>query len=70
VRLLAGYARLVSSLIARGPGSHEIYIWKKWLSRRTGGDGLTWETLKAILRRHPLMRPRILHSWQGAGSHA
>src|SRR6266850_2513691 len=45
-------------------------IWKKWLSRRTRGDGLTWETFKAILRRHPLMRPRILHSWQGAASHA
>jgi len=46
------------------------HIWKKWLSRRTRGDGLTWETFKAILRRHPLMRPRILHSWQGAASHA
>ena len=45
-------------------------IWKKWLSRRTRGDGLTWETFAAILRRHPLMRPRILHSWQGAASHA
>jgi hypothetical protein len=28
------------------------------------------EKFAAILRRHPLMRPRILHSWQGAGSHA
>src|SRR6266571_2379499 len=46
------------------------HIWKKWLSRRTRGDGMTWETFKAILRRHPLMRPRILHSWQGAASHA
>jgi hypothetical protein len=45
-------------------------IWKKWLSRRTRGDGMTWETFHAILRRHPLMRPRILHSWQGAASHA
>ena len=45
-------------------------IWKKWLSRRTRGNGMTWETFKAILRRHPLMRPRILHSWQGAASHA
>src|SRR6202521_5689491 len=45
-------------------------IWKKWLSRRTRGDGMTWETFKAILRRHPLLRPRILHSWHGAASHA
>jgi RNA-directed DNA polymerase len=46
------------------------HIWRKWLSRRTRGDGMTWEKFAAILRRHPLMRPRILHSWQGAGSHA
>src|SRR5258705_4396047 len=45
-------------------------IWKKWLSRRTRGDGLTWETFKAVLRRHPLIRPRILHSWQVAARHA
>jgi group II intron reverse transcriptase/maturase len=45
-------------------------IWRKWLSRRTRGDGMTWEKFAAILRRHPLMRPRILHSWQGAESHA
>ncbi len=46
------------------------HIWRKWLSRRTRGDGMTWEKFTAILRRHPLMRPRILHSWQGAESHA
>jgi hypothetical protein len=46
------------------------HIWKKWLSRRTRGDGMTWETFNALLRRHPLMRPRILHSWQDAASHA
>ncbi len=46
------------------------YIWRKWLSRRTRGDGMTWEKFTAILRRHPLMRPRIVHSWQGAESHA
>jgi RNA-directed DNA polymerase len=46
------------------------YLWRKWLSRRTRGDGMTWEKFAAILRRHPLMRPRILHSWQAAESHA
>ena len=45
-------------------------IWRKWLSRRTRGDGMTWEKFAAILRRHPLMRPRILHSRPAAESHA
>ena len=44
--------------------------WRKWLSRRTRGKGKTWEDFTAILRRHPLLRLRIFHSWQGAGSHA
>jgi RNA-directed DNA polymerase len=45
------------------------HIWHKWLSRRTRGNGMTWEKYAAILRKHPLLPPRILHSWQGAGSH-
>ncbi len=45
-------------------------IWKTWLSRRTRGHRLTWERYVQILRQHPLMRPRITHSWAGAGSHA
>src|ERR1700674_5830736 len=38
-------------------------IWRKWLSRRTRGTGMTWEKYKALLRRHPLLLPRIVHSW-------
>ena len=45
-------------------------IWHKWLSRRTRGNGMTWEKYAAILGKHPLLMPRIFHSWQGAGSHA
>ena len=45
-------------------------IWHKWLSRRTRGNGMTWEKYAAILGKHPLLMPRILHSWHGAGSHA
>jgi RNA-directed DNA polymerase len=44
--------------------------WHKWLSRRTRGNEMTWEKYAAILRNHPLLLPRILHSWHGAGSHA
>ena len=45
-------------------------IWRKWLSRRTRGKGMTWEKYADLLRRHPLLHPRIAHSWNGAGSSA
>jgi len=46
------------------------HIWRKWLSRRTRGNGMTVETFVGLIREHPLLLPRILHSWTGAGSHA
>jgi RNA-directed DNA polymerase len=45
-------------------------IWWKWLSRRTRGKRMTGEKFAALLRKHPLLQPRILHSWNGAGRHA
>jgi hypothetical protein len=45
-------------------------IWRKWLSRRTRGRGLTWERFDTILRQYPLLPPRITHTWAAAGSHA
>jgi group II intron reverse transcriptase/maturase len=44
--------------------------WRTWLSRRTRGKPLTWERFAEILRQHPLLQPRITHSWAGAGSRA
>jgi hypothetical protein len=29
------------------------HIWRKWLSRRTRGNGMTRETFAALLRNHP-----------------
>jgi RNA-directed DNA polymerase len=46
------------------------HIWRKWLSRRTRGNGMTREKFAAILGKHPLLRPRIAHSWSSPGSHA
>jgi hypothetical protein len=43
-------------------------IWKKWLNRRTRGKTLTWPLYEELLVRHPLLRPRIVHAWAGAGS--
>jgi group II intron reverse transcriptase/maturase len=45
-------------------------IWRTWLSRRTRGTTLTWERFAELLCQYPLLRPRITHSWVGAGSHA
>ena len=45
-------------------------IWRKWLNRRTRGRWLTWERFEEILRQYPLLPPRIMHAWAGAGSRA
>jgi group II intron reverse transcriptase/maturase len=45
-------------------------LWWKWLSRRTRGKSMTWEKFAAILRKHPLTLPRIMHAWKDAVSHA
>jgi len=37
--------------------------WKKWLGRRTRGTGLSWDQYHQLLERHPLVKPRITHSW-------
>jgi RNA-directed DNA polymerase len=37
-------------------------IWKKWLSRRGGGNFL-WTRLRAFLDRHPLPKARIIHKY-------
>jgi RNA-directed DNA polymerase len=44
--------------------------WRKWLSRRTRGRWLTWANYLDLLRRHPLLPPRIMHSWATTGSPA
>ena len=40
-----------------------VRIWRKWLNRRTRGNRMTWERYTALLRRHPLLPPRICHVW-------
>src|SRR5215472_9966299 len=42
-------------------------IWREELSRRTRGRWLTWERYAAILHQHPLLQPRITHSWPSHG---
>jgi group II intron reverse transcriptase/maturase len=43
-------------------------IWKTWLSRRTRGKTLTWKVYEQLLNLHPLLLPRITHSWASMAS--
>ena len=47
-----------------------LRIWRQWLSHRTRAKPLTWERYAAILRQHPLLQPRITHTWASTGRHA
>jgi RNA-directed DNA polymerase len=38
-------------------------LWHKWLNRRTRGKRLPWTRYAQLLRRHPLLGPRIMHAW-------
>jgi group II intron reverse transcriptase/maturase len=45
-------------------------IWHKWLSRRTRGTPMSWDTFNTLLRRHPLTEPQITHTWASTRSPA
>ena len=45
-------------------------LWHKWLNRRTRGRPLSWPRYKQLLRRYPLLRPRIMHAWASTASFA
>ena len=39
-----------------------IRIWRKWLSRRTRGPRMNWDTMTAILQKHPLPPVKAVRS--------
>lgn len=41
-------------------------IWQKWLNRRSRGHPLHWSAYEQLLRRHPLLRPRLSRPWNPA----
>jgi RNA-directed DNA polymerase len=47
-----------------------LRLWHKWLSRRARGKPMVWGDFVQLLRRHPLLLPRIFHAWPSAGSPA
>jgi RNA-directed DNA polymerase len=50
VRQLAAYYRAARA------------VWRKWLDRRGGRRGMSWERFARLLTRHPLPLPRVVHS--------
>jgi group II intron reverse transcriptase/maturase len=44
--------------------------WRKWLSRRTRGAPMSWDTFNKLLDRHPLLKPQITHTWANTWSPA
>jgi len=45
-------------------------IWRKWLSRRTRGAPMYWNKFEDLLSRHPLLMPKITHTWASTRSPA
>ncbi len=45
-------------------------IWRQWLSRRRRGTPMSWDNYECLLKRYPLLLPRITHSWAGSRSPA
>jgi RNA-directed DNA polymerase len=37
--------------------------WRKWLDRRSRNKDMPWERFERLLKRYPLPRPRIIHSY-------
>lgn len=57
------------------PGLWKFYrtvrrTWRKWLSRRRRGAPMPWDTYECLLKRYPLLLPRITHSWASSRSPA
>ena len=40
--------------------------WRKWLGRRSRAQPIPWDRFTALLDRHPLPRPRIIHRYATA----
>jgi RNA-directed DNA polymerase len=39
-------------------------LWRYWLGRRRRRGAIPWDRFNRLLKRYPLPRPRIVHSWQ------
>ena len=39
-----------------------VRLWRKWWSRRSRGDPLSWDRFNLLLRRYPLPAAIVVHS--------
>jgi hypothetical protein len=37
--------------------------WKKWLNRRNRNNEMNWDVFNKLLKKYPLPKPRIVHSF-------
>jgi group II intron reverse transcriptase/maturase len=41
------------------------HMWRTWLSRRSRGKYMSWDVYQQLLKRYPLLAPRITRAWAG-----
>lgn len=74
VRKLKGhdaYYGITGNMPALARFHHEArFLWKKWLARRSWHSPATWAWFDRLQARHPLPRPRIVHSALASRSQA
>ena len=59
-----GYFGITGNYMGLARLLHEVTaVWRKWLSRRSQNAALTWPQMHALLKRHPLPMPRIVHRY-------
>ena len=58
------YYGITGNIVQLGRYFHQTArLWRKWLARRTRPHVLTWDKFNALLERHPLPKPRIVHHY-------
>jgi group II intron reverse transcriptase/maturase len=58
-----GYYGITGNMRQLSNYAHEAArIWRYWLNRRSRKRDMPWERFQRVLARHPLPRPRIVHS--------
>jgi hypothetical protein len=60
-----GYFGITGNADSIGKFHRGVVLWWRWVLRRRGQrPKLPWERYAAILARHPLPTPRIVHNWR------
>lgn len=57
-----GYFGIIGNSVALGRFAFEVrLVWHKWLARRSQ-RGMSWAVFDALVKRHPLPAPRVMHA--------